>query len=242
MSVIHTFGAQLNRNPHVHMIITNWAIHDSGIFKDNIFFPYEAIKRSWTRMLVRNLKDRCDDNLHGDKLREEKRHIDNFYDYHSKHTGKTTDRHCFFWPPTSFYTIVGYIWRYVKRPVIAQSRILDVDDDSVTFNYVDKRDKETKNIICPTSQFIGLLLQHIPNKHFKMISYSGIFANRCKARYLRIINSFFWAPAKIPAIPTSFSQRLFYFTGKDPLLCPCGGRFWKYMLSIPGYPEQFFDP
>lgn len=242
MSVIHTFWSQLNWNPHVHMIVTNGAIHKSGTFKNNIFYPYNAIKRSRTVLLVKNLKDRCYKNLHGDMLRHEIKHINNFYNYHSKLTGKKTDRHCFFGPPTSFHTIVGYIWRYVKRPVIAQSRILDFDGKYVTFSFTDKRDKEIKTLKVTVLDFIWLLIQHIPNKHFKMVYYHGIFANRCKARYLRIINSFFWPPAKLPTIPTSFAQRLFYFTGKSTFLCNCGWYFWKYKLSIPWYPEQFYDP
>ncbi|MDR0649939.1 MAG: transposase [Candidatus Peribacteria bacterium] len=37
---------------------------------------------------------------------------------------------------------MGYIGRYVKRPVIAQSRILDYDGDTITFCYIDKTEKD----------------------------------------------------------------------------------------------------
>ena len=191
LAVIHTFGAQLNRNPHTHLIVTNGAIHNSGIFKNNIYYPYNAIKRSWTVFLVKNLKKRCHQHLHGASLRENLKLLNSFYNYHSTISGKKTDRHCFFGRPVSFEKVVGYVGRYTNRPVIAQSRIIQFDSDSVTFNYIDKRNKETKNIQCSPSDFIGLLVQHIPNKHFKMLYYYGIFANRCKAKYLHIINSHF---------------------------------------------------
>ncbi|MDR0607571.1 MAG: transposase [Candidatus Peribacteria bacterium] len=56
--------------------------------------------------------------------------------------------------------MIGYIGRYVKRPVIAQSRILDYDGDTITFCYIDKTEKDffkrTKNITCPDMEFIAV--------------------------------------------------------------------------------------
>ncbi|MDR0650501.1 MAG: transposase [Candidatus Peribacteria bacterium] len=96
---------------------------------------------------------------------------------------------------SDFETIIGYIGRYVKRPVIAQSRILDYDGDTITFCYIDKTEKDffkrIKNITCSDMEFIESLVQHIPNKYFHMIYYYGIFANRVKTEYLNLINSLY---------------------------------------------------
>ena len=63
LSVIHSFGAKLNWNPHVHLIITAWWIHDFWIYKKIVFIPYKAILPSRKYGLIRSLKKRCDDNL-----------------------------------------------------------------------------------------------------------------------------------------------------------------------------------
>ena len=54
-----------------------------------------------------------------------------------------------------------------------------------------------------------------------MINYAGIFANRCKKKYLKIINTYYNHEPKMPRIAKNFRERIFMFTGKDPLKCSC---------------------
>lgn len=242
LAVIHTFWAKLNRNPHTHLIITNWAFHKKGYFKDNIFLPYKAIATSRTAFLVKNLKDRTYKNISWDICTQEIKFLNEFYDYHSKISGEKSNRHVYFsWKTCSFVEVVGYVWRYIKRPVIAQSRILNYDKENITFNYTDKRDKLVKDISCPVMDFMGLLLQHIPNQNFHMIYYYWIFANRCKKKHLRIINTYYNHETKIPRIAKNFRERIYMFIGKDILKCSCWGFFHKYQISIPWYKPKYFD-
>lgn len=242
LAVIHSFWGQLNRNPHTHIIVTNWAIRNNWTFKDNIYIPFTAIRASRTKFLIKNLKDRTYKNLSGDICKQEIKFLNQFYDYHSKITWEETSRHVHFpEKPCSFRDIIWYIWRYVKRPVIAQSRILDYDWKNVTFNYTDKRDKQVKNITCSVFEFMGLLLQHIPNKYFRMIYYYWAFANRSKKNYLDIIYTYFQQPTTKVFIPKTFAQRMFFFTGKNPLHCTCWWCFHKFKISIPWFPDIIFD-
>ena len=66
-----------------------------------------------------------------------------------------------------------------------------------------------------------LLLQHLPNKNFHMIYYYGIFANRCKKKYLKTIKTYYTYEPKMPRIANNFRERFFMFTGKDFLKCSC---------------------
>lgn len=242
IAVIHSFWAKLNRNPHAHIIITNWAIHDSWQFKNNIFIPFAAVRASRTKFLIKNLKDRCYKNLSWEKLIKEVQFLNTFYNYHSKITGERATWHVHFSKEAlHFSKILWYIGRYVKRPVIAQSRILDYDWENVTFNYLDKKDKLVKKITCPVLDFIGLLIQHIPNRYFHMVYHYGIFANRCKKKYLNIITNYFGQQSYRFFIPKSFSERIFAFTGENPLQCSCWGIFHKYRTFIPWYPPIYFD-
>lgn len=242
LAVIHTFWAKLNRNPHTHLIVTNGAIHHKWYFKNNIFLPYKAIRDSRTAFLVKNLKDRADKNIPWETHMHEIRFLNSFYDYHSKISDEKASRHVYFSPkPCSFIEIVGYVWRYIKRPVIAQSRILKNDGENITFNYKDKRDKLVKNISCPILEFMGLLLQHLPNKNFHMIYYYWIFANRCKKKYLRIINIYYSPSQKMPRIARNFRERMLMFTGEDFLKCDCWWFFHKYQTFIPWYKPKYYD-
>jgi hypothetical protein len=141
--------------------------------------------------------------------------------------------------------MIGYVWRYVKRPVIAQSRILNYDWDNITFCYVDKTEKnplkKTKNITCSDIEFLELLVQHIPNKHSHMVFYYWIFANRVKSKYLNLINTLCRSPRTYPRITKNFRRRFILWNSYDPLKCSCWWILRKYKISIPWYKPKYFD-
>lgn len=238
LSVIHSFWAKLNRNPHVHLILTAWWIQNH-IFKKADFIPYKAILTSRKKFLIKHLKERSYKNL--DNPYEEIKLLNFLYSQKDKNNNEKSWYIYFSKKARSFNVVLSYIGRYLKRPTISQSRILAYDWDSVTFSYKDKLDWKTKKISCSAIEFIGLLIQHLPNKNFHMIYYHWIFANRCKAKYLNIINHQFQNPFHESKIPSSFSQRAFFFTGKDPLACQCWWFFSLHSLVIPGYPTRYFD-
>ena len=73
-------------------------------------------------------------------------------------------------------SVVKYISRYLGRPVIATSRIDSYDGDNVTFHYNKHEDDTYVETTLPVLDFIKLLIQHIPEKHFKMTRYYGLYA------------------------------------------------------------------
>ncbi len=118
-------------------------------------------------------------------------------------------------------TVVKYIGRYLGRPVIAASRIDNYDGDSVTFHYNRHEDERYVQESIPVMEFIQRLIQHIPQKHYKMIRYGGIYARhreidqklrravpRAKHHIYRSFNR--WRNAILSAF------------GYDPLKCECG--------------------
>jgi len=75
--------------------------------------------------------------------------------------------------PTASHQIIG---RCLGRPVIATSRIDKYDGDLVTFHYNRHEDDKYVEEITPVMDFIKRLIRHIPEKHYKMIRYGGIYA------------------------------------------------------------------
>jgi len=71
---------------------------------------------------------------------------------------------------------VKYIRRYLGRPVIATSLIDSYDGENVTFHYNKHEDDSYVEKTLPVLDFIKLLIQHIPEKHFKMTRYYGLYA------------------------------------------------------------------
>jgi hypothetical protein len=142
----------------------------------------------------------------------------------------------------SIHMIISYIWRYLKRPIISSSRILS-SDSTTTFSYKDKKDNyKVKEIVISTLDFIKLLIQHIPEKFFKNIHYGWIFSNRCKSKYLHILNSPQYTSAFFA--PKSFQIRQLHFTWIDPFLCTCGGSLSLFSATFNynwNFITKFFD-
>ena len=242
LSVIHTFWAKLNWNPHTHLMISSWGLTKENIYKSIGFLPYIWIIESRKRYLIKHLNNRCDNNLYGDELIGEKRLLRSLYSQKNDISWEDKSRYIYFSKKAdNFEIVLSYIGRYLKRPIIAQSRILAYDGTNVTYSYKDKYDGEIKTITVSAIEFIGYLIQHIPNKFFKMIYYSWIFVNRSKNKYLKIINTYYNNQQKLPKIGKNFRERIFMFTGKDPLKCSCWWYFHKYQTIIPWYKPKYFD-
>ena len=238
LSVIHSFGAKLNWNPHVHLIVTAWWIQKNWHFKHINFIPYQLILPSRKKYLLKHLKERCYENI--DNPTNDIRLLNHLYQQKNDLWEEKSRYIRFSKKANSFHVVLNYIWRYLKRPTISQSRILHYNWKSVSFSYKDKYDNKTKIITTSAIDFIWLLLQHLPNKYFHMIYYNGIFANRCKSKYIHSLNSEFNNSINIK-IPTNFAQRIFYFTGKNILKCNCWWQFFLYSISISWYPTKYFD-
>lgn len=119
-------------------------------------------------------------------------------------------------------TVIKYIGRYLGRPVIAISRIDCYDGNTVTFHYNRHEDNKYVEETIPAIDFIKRLIRHIPEKHFKMIRYGGLYA-----RHREIDSNLYRAISKSKHhLYRSFNQwRIAILTsfGYDPLKCPnCG--------------------
>lgn len=116
-----------------------------------------------------------------------------------------------------------YIGRYAKRPAMAQSRIKEYDGEYVTFEYEDKRTGEHRLTRMPAQEFLGLLVRHIPDKGFRMIRYSGIYAARTRKRDVSTARVILKQEQGIQVDAPDWRQRRTFQNGLDPLVCPrCG--------------------
>ena len=118
-------------------------------------------------------------------------------------------------------TVAKYIDRYLGRPVIATSRIDKYDGDFVTFHYNRHEDGQYVEETIPVMEFIERLILHIPEKHYKMIRYGGIYARHREIdkKLLRTISR------KKHHIYRSFNPwcaAILSSFGYDPLKCECG--------------------
>ncbi|WP_425059862.1 transposase [Sporomusa carbonis] len=66
---------------------------------------------------------------------------------------------------------------------------MDYDGEKVIFRYKDKSSGEEKLETVSVEEFIGRLIQHIPDEQFKLIRHYGIYARRIKTLSKKLISN-----------------------------------------------------
>lgn len=113
-----------------------------------------------------------------------------------------------------------YIGRYLGRPVIATSRIDHYSGDMVTFHYNRHEDDKLITETIPVLEFIQKLIQHIPEKHFKIIRYYGLYArHRAEDKHLRRAIS--KEKHRFLLSLNRWRDCICKSFGYDPIQCPC---------------------
>lgn len=232
--VLHTFGSQLNFNCHIHVLYTLGGItHRNSKWKSCEFIPVQTLKARFKARLLHYLRREFADNnvtvpeyiknewmnKFGTSVFYNVQNIlykNNWYLY----VGEKLD---------NVVLTVGYIGRYAKRPAMSETRIkyYSKSKNIVKIEYRDKKTNEIKLITISVMNFIGLLTRHIPEKHFHVIRYYGMYANARKNKIFEIIHRQIIRLFGIANLIFEYTlnraktwrQRMIEQTGNDPLKC-----------------------
>ena len=204
--VLHTFGRDLKWNPHIHALISEGGAGNIIPWRPNPHFDYDFLRLAFRKVLLDQLSLKLGPPFKKLKNQIYKDHPEGFY-VRAKPNLCSPD------------ITIKYISRYLGRPVIATSRVDSYTGDLVSFHYNRHEDDQYVQETIPVMDFIKRLIRHIPEKHFKMIRYGGLYArhrsidkklhlaiSKEKRHTFRCFNR--WRTA----ILSSF--------GYDPLICP----------------------
>lgn len=206
--VLHTFGRPLEWNPHIHCLISEGGHSDDGEWRNIHHFNYKLLRESFRTALLNELESHIGSSFTNIKSQMYRMHENGFYVYAKPSLADPR-------------TVTQYIGRYLGRPVIATKRIdrYNKAADTVTFHYNRHEDNKYIERTLPAIEFIKLLMQHIPEKNFKMIRYYGIYSRhrdidknlrrQRTSEQRRIFTSF-----------TRWRESILLSFGYDPLQCP----------------------
>jgi len=215
---IHTFGARMNFNPHVHVLVTEGGFDGTGEWVVKDFIPYKMLRKRWQATIMEMLKKKLPEH-------EVKRNKNLF----QKIWNDNPEGFVIYGPPNkkghgTVEAQVGYIGRYMRRPAMALSRIVEYDGEKVTFKYFDKTEqKEKQETIC-VEEFIMRIIRHIPDEQFKTIRYYGIYSRRGKKLADQLMEANMGKKTRKTGNQKrkqreGWREKLKAFTGKDPLEC-----------------------
>lgn len=175
---LHTSGKNLKFNTHIHVIVSEGGLNKKKEWVDYKYFPYDKLRHIWKYEVLTGLKK--------DYIPRNSSDSQKFYaiieDLFSDHT-------------LDFYVrakdrlyhgkgLVKYIIRYIRHPPIAEYRIARLEGNQVTFWY-DQKEGETEQkkryyVTMELEEFIWALLQHIPDRLFRMLRFYGLYSNRLR--------------------------------------------------------------
>ncbi len=224
-TVLHTWGSAMTHHPHVHMIVPGGGIARDGqrwiACRPGFFLPVRVLSRLFRRLFL-------------DKLAAA--HAAGRLTFFGNHAALTQPQAFTAYlaplrqtewvvyakrPFGGPAAVLAYLSRYTHRVAIANSRLLALDDQSVTFKWKDYRSKGAdryKAMTLAIDEFIRRFLIHVLPKGFHRIRHYGLFAkpacadNVTRARQLLALSQHEIASAEAAIVEEPPINR-----------CPCCG-------------------
>ncbi|WP_171394509.1 IS91 family transposase [Vibrio mediterranei] len=122
---------------------------------------------------------------------------------------------------------INYLGRYLKRPPISGAKLAHYRGEAnLSFRYLDHHTGKYETEQVTQYELIKRLIQHIPEKHFRMIRYFGFLSNRVVGGKLaKVRDALGMEPEPIPKEPLRYGQMMKSFLKVDPFECIlCGSR------------------
>ncbi len=121
--------------------------------------------------------------------------------------------------------VLAYLARYTHRVAISSSRLVSLDERSVTFGWKDYRAEgvaRRKLMTLDAAEFIRRFLIHVLPGGFHRIRHYGLFANAARSANLAKVRALLQPP---PPPPPAAQDDVATLIPELPRACPCcGGR------------------
>ena len=190
LSVLHTWGQNLQQHIHLHCVIPGGALKQSEWVpaKPGFLFPVRALSKMFRGIFVKLLRQAFDNGELTFKAS-----IADLADpkiFH-KMLDQIMNKDWVVYSKKPFNGAKGavdYLAKYVYRTAISNNRILSCEDGKVTFQWRDYSDhNKIKVMSLDADEFIRRFLIHILPSGFMRVRSFGFLANSCKAKNISLI-------------------------------------------------------
>jgi hypothetical protein len=212
IAAIQTFGTRINFHPHLHFLVTEGGVDETGIFHKIPRIDDSRLAELFAREVLRFL-------VHKELLSPEWaerllswRHTG--FNVHSRVRAKTRHE-------------AERVGKYMIRPLLSLERLsLDEGEAQVGYRY-GKEARETERM--DYLEFIARVVSHIPDKGQVTVRYYGLYANahRGKVRKTSLVPaSLGMIEEELRPLPSKgWAEMIRKVYEVDPMVCPhCGGQ------------------
>lgn len=174
VGVLHTWNRQLGLHPHVHYIVPGGGLRADHkkwrhCREPKWFLPVEALSAAFRQGFEAALRAAAP-ALHAQVPDSVWRGV---WVVHSQAAG-------------SGEAVVKYLARYVFRTAISDERIVEADDKTVTFSYVDRESNQRRLCQVDSNEFMRRYLLHVPPPGQHRVRYFGWMHPAAKNRRLKV--------------------------------------------------------
>ena len=216
---LHTFGRDLKWNPHIHVLIAEIKLGENNSCQPWKFFDYDALSRRFQKILLKHMSKFLGNEFKKQNNNLYKKYQKGFYVYAE---------------PKKFKDLksgIEYVTRYCGRVPISENRIINYDEQNVTFSYIDHYDDSYHEKTVSAQEFILMIIRHLPPSQFKIIRYYGFYRKKHKIHNKMI-------PLVKPHCKLFRKQLLKYAVSismnfnRDPYNCPKCNTKMNFVLNM----------
>lgn len=206
-AVLHTWGSAMTHHPHVHCIVPGGGLSLDGTrwvsCKKGFFLPVRVLSRLFRRLFLEQL---IDTHRKGElEFHASLAHLNELGEF-ERYLRPTRQVDWVVYAKRPFHgpkAVLTYLSRYTHRVAIANSRLLSLENNQVTFKWKDyrhKRDKRFGTMTLSAQEFIRRFLIHILPSRFHRIRHYGFLSNTVRAEKLQQVRDALNIKAPDPSI------------------------------------------
>jgi hypothetical protein len=172
LAVLHTWTGTLQYHPHVHCLVTGGGVSADGqhwiACRPGFFLPVRVLSRHLRELFRQTLQQE-----HPELLAQVPPGV----------WQQQWVVHCLPWDAGE-QGVLDYLARYVFRIAITERRLLALDQQTVTFQYKDRKANRQRTCRLEGTEFVRRFLQHVLPRGFHKVRYYGLWNPRPQRRQL----------------------------------------------------------
>jgi hypothetical protein len=208
LAVLHTWTGTLSYHPHVHCLVTGGGVSPEGrdwiATRPGFFLPVRVLSRRLRHLFQETLR---------------KHHPQLLAQVPPQVWQQEWVINCLPWGEGQ-QGVLDYLARYVFRIAITERRILAMGDQTVTFQYKDRKADRQRTCTLEGTEFVRRFLQHVLPRGFHKVRYYGLWNPRRRDLAQRVRLLLQLQRVRVPQ--PADAQRAASFTPFRPVCPHCG--------------------
>jgi len=171
LAILHTWTTTMAYHPHVHLLVPGGGVREDGVWvaaRKDYLVPVVPLAQIFRGLFLSLLNQALPHEPIPSSVRSQP------WVVYCKPTVQGTDK------------VLQYLARYVHRVAFANSRLVCVTDERVTFRYQDRRHRQWKTMTLTAEEFIRRFLQHVLPRGTHKVRYYGIWHPSQRALLRRV--------------------------------------------------------